>query len=195
MVRGAPAGAFAAAPDGAEVRRGYRRALDGTQEQHATVHPPGGVEMGYATGGCQARAIAGLYGSLTAYYTGVARRNGVVTRLAGRMPGDAALRRATASWRACMRGHGQRFQSPQRAREAVLARAVHSARPGRIRTFELRVAAADRVCAATSGVYGQQRAFERAVIGAISPADRAVLEQLARSRRAAVRQSATIPRS
>ncbi len=72
--------------------RGHRRALDGSDARRATVRPAGGMEMSYRTGGCEARAIARLHGSLAAYYTAVSRQNAAVMRTLARLPegGDAA---------------------------------------------------------------------------------------------------------
>jgi hypothetical protein len=114
--------------------------------------------------------------TLAAYYTDVARQNGVVARTLARSPSDSGLRRATAAWLGCMRRRGQRLDSPAQAREGVLARYVRSGRTGRIRGIELRIAAADRACGNASGVYREQRASERAVVASVAPEDVAVLE-------------------
>jgi hypothetical protein len=162
----------------------YRRALDGTDAQRATVRPPDGLELSYRTGGCDARAIAALHGSLADYYTAVARRNAVVMRTLGRMHDDVRLERATTGWQACMRERGRRFESPAQAREAVLARYARSSRIARVRTIETRIAADDRECGLRSAVYGEQRRSARAIVAAVGARDVAVLEQLARSRSA-----------
>jgi len=87
---------------------------------------------------------------------------------------------------------GWRFASPAQARESVLARYVRSGRAEQVRTCELRVAAGDRACAIASGVYEQERAFKRQVVAAVASQDVAVLEQLARSRRAATARARAV---
>jgi hypothetical protein len=88
-----------------------------------------------------------------------------------------------------MHRRGRHVGSPAQAREVVLARSLRSANAERAWGAELRMAADDRACARASGVYAEQKRAERALLAAVSPADVATLEDLARARRAATERA------
>ena len=173
----------------ARRRSAYQRALIGLPTDTQTLRVSGAPPLRYRTGGCYARALASLDGSLTRYYGRIATQNAVAIAVnrqlvaTGRRPGP--LR----AWRSCMRDRGLRYRNPGEARDALFDAYMNARRPADVWRQERMSAAADRACGQRSAFYDdQQRAWERA-LRSLPARDVSRILAAARSRAAAARRA------
>ncbi|MGW2958128.1 hypothetical protein ACWDGI_06510 [Streptomyces sp. NPDC001220] len=170
----------------------YSAALDGPAGQSAPLTLPSGASGTYATGGCTARARAGLYGTVRAALEDTLVPQDVDQLLQRFLATAPGYQQALGRWQRCMADAGRPAKTPAALIESLRAEAVRGASASKLAREQRAAATADQHC---DGVSGLRRtgADQREVFLRRQPArTRARLEEVWQHRRQALTRAAAL---
>ncbi|MFJ3795051.1 hypothetical protein ACIPSJ_02050 [Streptomyces sp. NPDC090088] len=180
-------------PTAAQTR--YTAVLDGPADQVAALTLPSGSSGTYTTGGCLARARAGLYGTVRAALEDTLVPQDVDQLLERYLATAPAYQKALKRWQRCMAGTGRTAKTPAALIQSLQAEAVKGASAAELARGQRATAAADQRCDAASGLRRTGAAQRDAFLRDQPARTRARLEEVWHSRQRALARAAALHRA
>ncbi|MFK0105000.1 hypothetical protein [Streptomyces sp. NPDC091217] len=170
----------------------YTAVLDGPAGRTAPLTLPSGSSGTYATGGCTARARAGLYGTVRAALEDTLVPQDVDQLLERYLATAPSYQKALQRWRRCMADAGRTARTPAALIQSLQAEAVQGASAAKLAREQRAAATADQHCDDASGLR-RAGATERAVFLGRQPAGtRTRLEEVWQHRQQALTRAAAL---
>ncbi|WP_234535662.1 hypothetical protein [Streptomyces shenzhenensis] len=170
----------------------YTTALDGPADRTAPLTLPSGASGSYATGGCVARARAGLYGTVRAALEDTLVPQDVDHLLERYLTTDSSYQRALKRWQHCMDGAGHAAKTPAALIQSLQARAVQGASAPELAREQRAAATADQRCDAESGLRSTAAAQRDVFLRSGPAGTRARLETVWQHRQQALTRAAAL---